>query len=54
MNNGHWRLIEDGLCLGGLNMGADLALLHSCEKGAAPPTLRLYGWQSPTLSIGHS
>ena len=54
MDETSWRLIEDDLCDGGLNMATDLALLRSCEKGAAPPTLRLYGWKKPTLSIGHS
>jgi lipoate-protein ligase A len=33
-------------------MGIDLVLLNSCENGLAPPTVRLYGWQTPTLSIG--
>ena len=54
MNNGSWRLIEDDFCPGNLNMGIDLVLLNSCENGFAPPTLRLYGWQTPTLSIGHN
>ena len=54
MNEGSWRLIEDDLCAGDLNMAVDLALLRSCENDAASPTLRLYGWQKPTLSVGYS
>jgi len=54
MNDGTWRLIEDDLCQGDFNMGVDLVLLNSCENGIAPPTLRLYGWQTPTLSIGQN
>lgn len=49
-----WRLIQDGFCDGDWNMAADLALLRLCEEGKSPPTLRLYGWKTPTLSIGHS
>jgi lipoate-protein ligase A len=54
MNEDYWRLIEHDLCPGDFNMGADLVLLNSCENGTAPSTLRLYGWQTPTLSIGHN
>lgn len=35
-------------------MAADLALLRSCEEGKSPPTIRLYGWIRPALSIGRS
>ena len=52
MNESSWRLIEHNFCQGDLNMGVDLVLLNSCENGLAPPTVRFYGWQTPTLSIG--
>lgn len=42
------RVIHDGPRPGALNMGLDEALL----EGAAEPTLRLYGWQPHTVSLG--
>ncbi|HIK57663.1 MAG TPA: lipoate--protein ligase family protein [Nitrospinaceae bacterium] len=49
-----WRLIEDGALDGRLNMAIDRAILTACERGQSPATLRLYGWEKPTLSIGYS
>lgn len=33
-------------------MATDEAILHSCNQKLSPPTLRLYEWSEPTLSIG--
>ena len=49
-----WRLIEEGREDGKINMVTDHAILHACNEGKAPPTLRLYGWNRPTLSLGYS
>lgn len=49
-----WRVIEDGLCDGNVNMATDHAILQACSEGKAPPTLRLYGWKFPTLTVGYS
>lgn len=50
-----WRYIEDGMRDGAYNMAVDTALLRTCEEDATfAPTLRLYGWRAPTLSIGYS
>ncbi len=49
-----WRVIEDGLCDGNVNMATDHAILQACSEGKAPPTIRLYGWKCPTLSVGYS
>lgn len=49
-----WRLIEDGLCDGRVNMATDHAILYACGEGRIPPTIRLYGWRSPTLTVGYS
>ena len=49
-----WRLIRDGFNDGYYNMAVDEAIADAVEKGVSPPTLRLYGWKSPTLSIGYS
>jgi lipoyl(octanoyl) transferase len=49
-----WRLIEDGTGDGAMNMATDRAILTACGEGKAPPTLRLYGWQQPTVTTGYS
>lgn len=49
-----WRLIEDGALDGHLNMATDRAILTACGEGKAPPTLRLYGWTKPTLTVGYA
>lgn len=46
-----WRFIEDGPCDGAWNMAVDRALLESRQAGGRP-TLRLYRWTRPTLSLG--
>jgi len=49
-----WRLLVDPPGDGAWNMSVDEALLasysHADER--VPPTLRLYGWETPTLSLG--
>jgi lipoate-protein ligase A len=47
-----WRLVLDGDLPGALNMGRDWVLLEGVAADAAPPTLRLYGWRPPCLSLG--
>lgn len=47
-----WRLIIDGPADGAWNMAVDRAMLDALEAGEAPPTLRLYRWQGPSVSIG--
>lgn len=36
------------------NMAADLAILEAYREGKALPTLRLYDWIEPTLSLGYA
>ena len=51
-----WRLIVDRPADGAWNMAVDEAILEAYDR-AAPwpaPTLRLYGWTPPALSIGKS
>jgi lipoate-protein ligase A len=48
----NWRLILDGNLPGATNMARDVAILEAVSAGAAPPTLRLYGWDPPCLTIG--
>lgn len=52
MSSKVWRLIVDGAGDGAWNMAADSALLDEVGRGASPPTLRLYGWRAPTVSLG--
>lgn len=47
-----WRLIIDGPVDGMRNMAVDRAILYAHEKGDAPPTLRLYRWRAPTVTLG--
>ena len=54
MSSAGWRYIDDPPSGGILNMATDFALLTSCNQGMAPPTLRLYGWEQPTLTVGYS
>ena len=49
-----WRVLEDSLQGGEFNMAVDRAILVACETGRVPPTLRLYGWDRPTLSVGYA
>ncbi len=48
-----WRLLFTGRQSGAFNMAADAAVLHAVEAGGSPPTLRLYGWDPPCVSLGH-
>jgi lipoate-protein ligase A len=47
-----WRLIIDGDLPGANNMARDAAILDAVAEGESPPTLRLYGWDPPCLSLG--
>ncbi len=47
-----WRQLVDGDLSGARNMARDVAILEAVAEGGSPPTLRLYGWQPPCLSLG--
>lgn len=49
----NWRLLITPAVSGAENMAVDEAILRASEKEMAPPTLRLYGWSEPTISIGY-
>ena len=49
-----WRLILSPPMTGSENMALDEALLETMMQGDAPPTLRLYAWDPPCLSIGYA
>jgi len=49
----NWRLLMTGHNDAARNMAVDEAVLRTYVQGFIPPTLRIYGWQSPSLSIGY-
>lgn len=49
-----WRLILSDPKSGKENMAVDSAILAAVESGLSPPTLRLYSWDPPCLSLGYS
>ena len=49
-----WRFLNSGRADGATNMAVDEAILEGVGRGSSPPTLRVYAWEPPTVSIGHS
>ncbi len=47
-----WRLIYSPALPGAWNMAIDEAMLLAHTAGLTPPTLRLYRWQPPAISLG--
>ncbi|MDR3685560.1 MAG: biotin/lipoate A/B protein ligase family protein [Coriobacteriia bacterium] len=48
-----WRLvIDDGPAEGAWNMALDRAVQLARQAGDVPPTLRLYRWARPTVTLG--
>ncbi len=55
MKSAPWRLIIDPLpSRGAWNMAADEAILEACGRHESLPTLRLYAWDPPCISIGYA
>ena len=50
----HWRLIFSQPAPGAWNMAVDEAILESAGSGEVEPTLRLYAWDPPCLSLGYA
>jgi lipoate-protein ligase A len=48
-----WRFIDTGVCRASYNMALDEAIATVVKKGNSAPTLRLYGWDRPSVSIGY-
>lgn len=47
-----WRLLVGEPAGGAYNMAVDEAIMLSHAEGEGPPTLRLYSWSPPTVSVG--
>jgi len=50
---GNWRFIDTGINNGFFNMAIDEAILDTHIRRRCPPTLRVYRWSPPTLSLGY-
>jgi lipoate-protein ligase A len=49
-----WRLLKTQPSDGPWNMAVDEAILEAVGLGQSPPTLRLFAWEPPCLSIGYA
>jgi lipoate-protein ligase A len=49
-----WRLLRSTPADGATNMAVDEAILRAVAVGKVPPTLRLYAWEPPCLSLGRA
>lgn len=49
-----WRLLFTLPARGAWNMAVDEAILEHIGRGESLPTLRLYSWDPPCLSLGHA
>ncbi len=47
-----WRFIDSGPASGARQMAVDDALLTLCGRGESPPSLRLFSFRPPCLSLG--
>lgn len=47
-----WRLINSKQGRASYNMALDEAIAVSVRKGNSPPTLRLYSWDRPSVTLG--
>jgi lipoyl(octanoyl) transferase len=49
-----WRLLYTPPAAGAWNMAVDEAILEAVASGGSLPTLRLYRWEPPCISIGYA
>ena len=49
-----WRFLNTGHRDGATNMAVDEAILAAVNREESPPTVRVYGWEPPTVSMGYS
>lgn len=48
-----WRVLNTGFSGPAWNMAVDEAILNAHSRGLVPPTIRFFGWDPATLSIGY-
>ncbi|MGB2868881.1 MAG: lipoate--protein ligase family protein [Bacteroidota bacterium] len=51
-HEGDWQYERSGLHRGAYNMEHDLLLAQALLEGSGRPTLRVYGWNPPAISLG--
>ena len=49
-----WRIIDTGAMDPVANMALDETLYRSYQRNPSKPTFRIYGWSTPSLSVGYS
>ncbi len=49
-----WRFLSTGPARGAFNMAVDEVLLEGLSTGSARPAFRVFGWDPPAVSLGHS
>jgi len=49
-----WRFLNTQFGNAFFNMAVDEAVVRSVERGAAPPTFRVFGWTPPAVSFGYA
>lgn len=49
-----WRLLHTPPSTGAWNMAVDESILEHIYRGESKPTLRLYSWNPPCLSLGYA
>jgi lipoyl(octanoyl) transferase len=54
METAHWRLLKTPPGEGSWNMAVDEAILEAVGSQAVLPTLRLFAWDPPCLSLGYA
>jgi len=54
MSEQQWRFIVDGFHSARHNMEADCALMSEGGQGLIQPTVRVYGWSEPAITVGYS
>ena len=52
--SGPWRLVLSRPADGPWNMAADEAIMREVSHGESPPTVRLYSWEKPCVSLGYA
>jgi lipoate-protein ligase A len=50
----NWRLLNTPPSSGAWNMAVDESILEHIHRGESQPTLRLYAWNPPCLSLGRA
>jgi lipoate-protein ligase A len=48
-----WRSLDTGFLTGYENMAIDEAIFIGCQEKKSPPTIRIYGWTPPAISLGY-